>query len=466
MYEQSPPIDAQLVAGDQLIPVDTRLTSRYSLMVRFLNGNGFKDGAEFTDLLIRNQGKEIGLGPCRLICEPNIDGYAGRIVFLKEVYDLKRLVEENKVVRLQSSFLNVPLVLAHKKRVKREFKNYTSDLTYDLNVYKSLFDKLDEEYAEEAQSIRDSIQMAIINTEGVRFHRFLDDRLAELERMVKGFNRAEHESHGFYFRRQLWEIILTAPFMRRTNLKPRGYAGDSEMMSMIYENGYRGKSTFAKLMHKHPVGHPGAQAVRNRRKVIREMIRGVGDQRNPSGADPLKILSVACGPACEVQDIVQTAQDPGKYDFTLLDQDRNALQEAANGIDRVQRRLDGQVKVKYLNESVRTMLKTPDLPGKWGRFDFVYSMGLFDYLTPPVAAGVLGKLLKLLRPGGELVIGNFHVSNVSRYYMEYWLDWVLYYRTESDLKELLRGAPGDDVSVFFDETGVQMFLHVKRHESH
>jgi extracellular factor (EF) 3-hydroxypalmitic acid methyl ester biosynthesis protein len=124
--------------------------------------------------------------------------------------------------------------------------------------------------------------------------------------------------------------------------------------------------------------------------------------------------------------------------------------------------LDRKIGVNYLNESVRTMLATRNLELQWGRFDFIYSMGLFDYLTPPVAAAVLKKLYELLSPGGEMVIGNFHVSNPSRYYMEYWLDWVLYYRSESDFKELLGDTSSAVMNVSFEDTRVQMFLHVKK----
>jgi extracellular factor (EF) 3-hydroxypalmitic acid methyl ester biosynthesis protein len=92
-------------------------------------------------------------------------------------------------------------------------------------------------------------------------------------------------------------------------------------------------------------------------------------------------------------------------------------------------------------------------------------MGWFDYLTPPVASAVLKKLYQLLAPGGEMVIGNYHVSNPNRYYMEYWLDWVLYYRSESEFKALLGDAPGAHMDVSFDDTGVQMFLGVNKNQA-
>ena len=228
---------------------------------------------EFSKLVIRSNGDSFELGQCRILSEPNIDGYTGRLIFTNDIYDLESLMLNNKVVKLQNAFLNLPLILAHKHEIRQSFKNYTANLTYDLNAYKNLFDGLDSEYAGEPEHIRNSLQEAIINTEGRKFMSFLDDKLLELEEIVEGFSKQEHERHGFYFRKQLWNIILSAPFMARTNLKPRGYAGDSEMMTMLYSNDYQGDSTFSKLMHKHPVEHPAAQAVRNRRHVIARMFR-------------------------------------------------------------------------------------------------------------------------------------------------------------------------------------------------
>ena len=89
-------------------------------------------------------------------------------------------------------------------------------------------------------------------------------------------------------------------------------------------------------------------------------------------------------------------------------------------------------------------------------------MGLFDYLATPVAKAVIEKLYQLLIPGGELVIGNFHVSNPSKYFMEYWGDWYLMHRTEEEFKDLLKEPNSAAVSIIFEKTRSQMFLHAKR----
>ncbi len=463
MQKEKLQIEAELVVGDKHIAVELRYNSKYSMLVRFIQESGYSTGFEFDKLLLEVDSETIDLGKCRLFMEPNIDGYAGHITFVNDVYDFENLFFNQKIVKLQSIFSNLPLILSHKKDIKQSFKDYTAELNYDLNVYKNLFDKLDKEYANEPKSVRDSVQKAIIATEGKKFMAFLDEKLDELKELVSGFNKREHENHGYYFRKQLWNIILCSKMMKRTNLKPRGYAGDSEMMRLIYLNDAQGKSTFSKLMHLHPVGLPGAEAVRNRRKLIIEKINTIKKDYLKEGKT--KILSVACGPAFELQDIIRSPEDFEKFHFTLLDQDRAALYEAATVINQLEKAFKAELKVDYLTESVRTMLTTRELNKKWGQFDFIYSLGLFDYLTPPVAKAVLKKLYQILKPGGNIIIGNFHVSNPSRVFMEYWLDWVLYYRSEADFLDLLDPEWKVEKSVFFEGTKAQMFLQIKKVEN-
>jgi extracellular factor (EF) 3-hydroxypalmitic acid methyl ester biosynthesis protein len=214
-------------------------------------------------------------------------------------------------------------------------------------------------------------------------------------------------------------------------------------------------------MHKHPIEHPAAQAVRNRRDLVAEMLAAL-KKRKSNSKSKTRVLSVACGPALELQNVISSKEDCNKFHFTLLDQDKNALTEAKSQVAMIEEKFQTKIKVNYLQESVRTMLKTRKLQKVWGKYDYIYSMGLFDYLTPPVAKSVIGKLFQILDIGGEMAIGNFHISNESRYYMEYWLDWVLYYRTEHEFLELIGNEPSAESKVLFEDTGSQMFLHVKK----
>ena len=179
-------------------------------------------------------------------------------------------------------------------------------------------------------------------------------------------------------------------------------------------------------------------------------------------ADRLKVLSVGCGPAFELENIFRYSNNPNSFYFSLFDQDPAALRDAADTVRGVEKKLGVRPTVDYVRGSVRTMLFSRRFKEERGQFDFIYIMGLLDYLSSQVGKAVLGRLYRLLKPGGELVAGNFHVSNQSRYIMEYWGDWFLIHRTEADFRKMFENDGNGRVSVFFEDTGNQMFLHVKK----
>ena len=49
---------------------------------------------------------------------------------------------------------------------------------------------------------------------------------------------------------KIFEYYLDAPYNKQIIEKPRGYAGDSEMMSIIYNIEFEGNSLLGKLIHK------------------------------------------------------------------------------------------------------------------------------------------------------------------------------------------------------------------------
>ncbi len=453
--------EGQLIKDDETYTVTLLNFSRFALLVKFQSGDLVEDNYSFNSLKLKINDESFELGRCKFISDVNINGYSGKIVFTGDIYDLSLLFSKQKVVNLLSTFNNLPLVIGYKDNITEEFKNFTAAVNYDCNVYKHFFDDMDKRFRDEPDDIKNEIEESIIKSEGRKFYSYLDKVLLELDGIVSGFSRDEHEKHGYYFRRQLWNILMCSQFMKRANVKPRGYAGDSEMMNMLYRREYEGNSTFEKLLHRHPIERPAAQAVRNRRKIIADSLNHIHEKTGDSLDGRMKVLSVACGPAFELHDIIKNKKDADKYSFFLLDQDRDALNEAAGSINEIQKQLKSKLDVDFIIESVRTLLMSPKFVKTTGQFHFIYSMGLFDYLTPPTARAVFSKLYEMLMPGGEIVIGNYHVGNQDKWYMEYWLDWVLYYRTEADMLGLVHDNRSEK-EILFDGTKAQMFLKVKK----
>lgn len=452
-------LEGVLEVESSAVQVRLSAASRISLHVSFEPHAPPPDRTVFPRLQVQLPDRMVELSSCRFHVEYTRRGFNGLLVFLDDVYDCRALCQEQRFVNLSGFFQNLPLVLAQKDAIRQEFRDYVSHALYDLSVYKRFFDEQDRILANETAEVAEAAQKALLETEGRRFFAFFDRQLAQLEEVVRDYDRPAHEAHGFYLRRQAWHFILGSEFLKRTNLKPRGYAGDAEMMRMVYANAWSGRFIFNKLMHKHPIETPAAQAVRNRRRLVARTAQRVA-ARFPSGE--LKLFSVAAGPASELEDIFHESPDPGRLTVSLLDQDLEAIAEAKIGIARIEQTHGIKVRTRFHNDSVRTMLRGASLGERFGRHHLIYSMGLFDYLTPPVARVLLSHLYGLLEPGGTLIVGNYHDKNPTRVYMSYWMDWPLFYRSEGDLLGLAEGLPGSDATVGFDESRAQMFLEVHR----
>ena len=435
----------------------------HSLMVVGGGIAQLNEGDILEEVSLQRGERRLPIGRCRLEVPTATFETDRRLVVLDDVVDFRPLVSRGLVITLEQRFQQLPLLLDHKRDIQPAFREYVADLVYDIQVFRSLFDDIDEGLQSESIDTRAEMRQHVIEHQGPRFREFLDRELTELEALVAGFTKKEHERHGYYFRKHIRDIIASSLFLARTNTRPRGYAGDSVLMQWIYENEYRGSSIFSQLMHKHPLETVAAEAVRNRRALIAERVREhhrqmTGDRSRRK----VRMMSVACGPAWELRDLIRGPEDSGAYHIALLDQDTHALAEARDSVEQLVERYGVEIDTQFIRGSVRTMLRDRKLVERWGRFDFIYSLGLFDYLTRPVASAVLHKLSSLLRPGGRLIIGNFHVDNPTRTYMEYWMDWVLMYRTEQEMLDLVSDLEDVTVDLSFEQTRTQMFLEVQR----
>ena len=98
--------------------------------------------------------------------------------------------------------------------------------------------------------------------------------------------------------------------------------------------------------------------------------------------------------------------------------------------------------------------------------DAIFSTGLFDYLEDDFAAKLTGRLYQLLRPGGWVAIGNMDYANPNRWVMEHLLDWWLIFRSQEEMRAFARaGAPDAEISMRFEETGINPFVVLTRPEA-
>lgn len=266
-----------------------------------------------------------------------------------------------------------------------------------------------------------------------------------------------------HFRRELHNFFRCAPFVERAWIKPLGYAGDFEMMNQIYRNTTEGNSLFAGLMHKWGINEPSSCSVRARRQYFKDRLKSLLNQES---SQSLNIASLACGPAKEIIDLVEelTPEEIKRFHFYLIDQDKDALLNVKRHVTEASLRTNKKPNISYIPLAVSQIVEGDQIAEslKKKQFDFVYSVGLFDYLKQSFAKLLLSDLLEWIKPSGHLVIGNFNYSNPSHAIGDFAGDWSLVLRSEEEMIDLAENQVFQEIKVFKDDLGIELFLDIRK----
>jgi len=260
---------------------------------------------------------------------------------------------------------------------------------------------------------------------------------------------------------ELWRIagslLEVGVLQHAARFKPRGYAGDFEMLARICE-GYRCEHPLGRAFDTFFLSQAAPQAVRSRTEQTAAAIVADCLGRRPAA---YHVLSVGSGPALDVRRALALLPEDRRSSVrvTLLDLDPDALDFARSQLDPLLP--DGADTALH---SIRTNLfRLPQKadPGVALQSpDFLVCTGLFDYLEDEPAATMLRWFWEQLAPGGSLLVGNFAPHNPTRAYMEWIGNWYLIYRTVEEMHKLAAraGIPADQVTIGCERLGVDLFL--------
>ena len=147
--------------------------------------------------------------------------------------------------------------------------------------------------------------------------------------------------------------------------------------------------------------------------------------------------------------------------MTCLDQDPHALAVAEQGLRDAESTYGRCLDARFVQQAVRDIIQggMADLPQQ----DFIYSLGLYDYLPTAPAHQLTQILAHQLRPGGRLIIGNYLIGHDIQPALELIMDWFLIERSPEDIAALAADlGPGFQAEVQPDSTGSIGFLIVNR----
>ncbi|MGE0872645.1 MAG: hypothetical protein AB7P03_29085 [Kofleriaceae bacterium] len=344
--------------------------------------------------------------------------------------------------------------------VRAEFKAWVADLRSILASAHSFLAEEERALASEDRRVRTDTEAEYLTVLGRDVIELIEAAKRDLAQLVVGFSEAEHLEHRAYCRLHLGQFLTQSPFLRRALEKPLGYAGDYEMMNMLYRDPAEGETLFGRALNLCFTQEQAAQANKNRisfiGKLIREAIEAHPGRR-------VRIASLGCGPAREIEALLDQSPELGpRLEVALIDQEDRAIahcervlapQAAATG-----------ARLLFIRERLRAMLNQDSLAKALGERELIYSAGLFDYLDARWFSRIAAMLYAALTPHGQLAIGNVATHNPSRWIMEYFSEWFLIHRSREQLVELVGQLAPAPARVWVDAepTGVNLFLMLRR----
>jgi hypothetical protein len=264
------------------------------------------------------------------------------------------------------------------------------------------------------------------------------------------------EEFGARVQRDLLPWLMLTRTAERFYAKPRGYAGDYLSIAWMYDNQAQGTGRLGRVIDRCFLDEPPCCAVRNRRRLMADQI-----QRHLSGnaGRPIRVTTMACGPAREVFDVFATLDDPSRLEVTLIDVDQEALAYVRQEI--AARGLEGRIRVFHGNLVYLAMGRQKvDLHDQ----DLIYSMGLIDYLNDKLVGKLMDWVHGCLAPGGEMILGNFHTSSRTKALADYVLDWRMIHRTVDDMNRLCAGSAFQRpcTEILFEAAQVDLFAKCRK----
>lgn len=244
------------------------------------------------------------------------------------------------------------------------------------------------------------------------------------------------------------------PFTRWSFEKPRGYSGDAHLIDFIYGD----PSTEAEIAAASPLGRelyeytkasPSPVAVRERRDILTEYVDRIADEKGPE----TEILTVAAGHLREANRSVALKEKRIKR-WVALDQDPHSVGLMTQNF--------GGTCIEPIDGSVRGLLIHSH---KYGKFDFIYAAGLYDYLADKVAVKLTQTCLNMLKPNGVFLFANFSRNVDDDAYMETFMNWSLLLRSDEEMWDIINASTDRnaiEAEVFPGENGHILYATIRK----
>ncbi|HEY5315610.1 MAG TPA: class I SAM-dependent methyltransferase [Pirellulales bacterium] len=244
----------------------------------------------------------------------------------------------------------------------------------------------------------------------------------------------------------------------RARFKPRGYAGDYEMLVRLW-NRTCAPQPLGAAQDQFFQRQAAVEAVRAR---IEQSAAALADHCLAADRPTYRVVSIGSGPAIELVELARMLppERRQRLELVLMDLDEEALEFARASLAEY---LPAQQVVLH-RENLFRLSALDRLSRVFDRADAIVCLGLFDYLADEPATGLLRMIWQALAPDGLALVGNFAPHCPTRAYMEWVGNWYLIYRTAEELRHLAShaGLPPEGFDITAERLGVDLFIHARK----
>jgi extracellular factor (EF) 3-hydroxypalmitic acid methyl ester biosynthesis protein len=234
----------------------------------------------------------------------------------------------------------------------------------------------------------------------------------------------------------------------RSTAKPRGYPGDYQLLTAIYDAVPKSKG-FGGYVDRYLLNFTLSHAVVARMWAAREFLVEELERRQGDVA----ILNVASGACREYLDGFKRHADR-QVKLTCVDNDSEAL-EFAQGKTAEALAASG-IEGKFTRYNALRMTSAAGNIRNFGKSDIIYSIGLCDYIPDEYLIPLLQGLGESLADGGVVYVAFKDALRYDKAEYQWLMDWYFFQRTEEEFRQLFEKAGYDlsQIETTRDRTGV------------
>lgn len=334
------------------------------------------------------------------------------------------------------------------------FVRETQKMRRALVKIKNLFDELDlKDLRGESEAQIEKMKDSIFNFFTYHFNSIWD--------MVENIPHSNYGIYQKYYQKMLGPLLLD-PVETNNYIykKPLGYAGDYMMMLYIYEYNkgkYLGATSYSKLVNNYTCNIPISLSNIRRKEYFKEKILECIRL-----FDKPKILSVACGPARELTEIIEEGLLEKNLFYDCFDMEEKALEHVFRTISEIEEEKRGNLTIRYVKGNVIDIARRK-IPKEFEErnYNLIYCSGVFDYLRWKIAGRLIAELFEMLSAQGKLIICNASLDNQShRAYYEMLGEWEFYHRKKSDIMEWTKAIKGHADIQYENDDGTNNYIYL------